>query len=188
MEISCLPPGKQSEGKWPWGNFAEKNAHYQTLRAAHRLHCGDAASFAFLHDIWTTRMKRPDAPPLRVVIDDGSHLAKHMATTLFFWFPRIQPGGILVIEDVEPLPEAASFRTGVLPQILMDLHYCGNDEHFAETACFPTIQPLLHAVHCEMHICVLERNQEPAFETLSEQDSMPPPHALDATKCLQRKL
>jgi len=188
MEISCLPPGKQSEGKWPWGNFAARNVHYQALRDARRLHCGDAADHAFLRGVWTTHMKRRGAPPLRVVVDDGSHLAQHMATTLFFWFPRIEPGGILVIEDIEPLPEAASFRTGVVPQLLLDLHYCGNDEHFAETVCFPTIQPLLHAVHCEMHICVLERNQEPAVDTLSEQDSMPPPHALDAMKCLQRKL
>ena len=62
-------------------------------------------------------MKRPDAPPLKVVVDDGSHLAEHMAASLFFWLPRIEPGGMLVIEDIQPISEANQFRTHILPQV-----------------------------------------------------------------------
>ena len=106
----------------------------------------------------------------------------HMATTLFFWFPRIAPGGILVVEDIQPIQEANAFRTHVLPQVMKDIHYCG-DPKFSDKACFPTIWPLLQSVHCEMHICVFERNQQPAVEYNKEQ-SMPPPHTFKANECL----
>ena len=43
-------------------------------------------------------MNRPDAPPLKIVVDDGAHIAEHMAQTVFFWFPRIQPRGVLIAE------------------------------------------------------------------------------------------
>lgn len=184
MEIACIEPGLRAEGKWPWGNFAAKNPRYEEFRNAKRLHCGDASDFSFLHEIWTTEMKRFDAPPLKVVVDDASHLAEHMATTLFFWFPRIEPGGVLIIEDIQPIQEANKFRTNVLPQVMKDLHYCG-DPKFRDEACFPTIWPLLQSIHCEMHICVFERNDQPAVE-YGKDLSMPPKNALDAEQCLLR--
>ena len=182
IEIACLPEGPQAEGKWPWGNFASKNPRYQEYLDTNQLHCGDGSSYEFLLETWTTKMKRSDAPPLKVVVEDASHLADHMAKSLFFWFPRIEPGGILVVEDVQPIQEANKFRTDVLPQVMKDLHYCG-DPTFLDKVCFPTIQPLLHSVHCELHICVFERNQEPAIEP-SQAESIPPPHALRAADCM----
>ncbi|CAB9522800.1 Inherit from bactNOG: O-methyltransferase [Seminavis robusta] len=185
IEIACLPVGPQNEGKWPFGNFAAANPRYQEYLDTNQLHCGDGSKFDYLQEVWTTQMRRPDAPPLKVVVEDASHLAKHMAQSLFFWFPRIAPGGILVVEDVQPINEANLFRTNTLPQVLKDLHYCGGpaDKHMKDKACFPTIWPLLHSVHCEMHICVLERNQHPAME-YSKEESVNPPHALQAGKCL----
>jgi hypothetical protein len=70
----------------------------------------------------------------------------------------------------------------VVPQVMKDVHYCG-DEQVKDTACFPTIRSLLQSVHCEMHICVFERNDKPAVE-FGETESMPPAHALDARQCL----
>ena len=130
-------------------------------------------------------MKRPDAPPLKVVVEDASHLAEHMAISLFFWFPRIEPGGILVVEDVQPIQEANKFRTHVLPQVMKDLHFCGEPDGLKDRDCFPTIWPLLQGIHCEMHICVFERNYQPSIEYGREQ-SLPPPHALHAEECLFR--
>jgi hypothetical protein len=75
LEIACIPEGPRSESKWPWGNFAKKNPNYQSLLDANRLHCGDASNFLFLQTIWMTHMKRPDAPPLKVVVEDASHLS-----------------------------------------------------------------------------------------------------------------
>lgn len=163
MEIACIAHGPRSEGKWPWDNFAIKHPQYKSWRAARRLHCGDASDYNFLVHTWKTEMKRPDAPPLKIVIDDASHLSEHMATSLFFWIPRIEPGGVMVVEDIQPTSAANKFRTHILPQAMKDLHWCGSPS-FPDTFCFPTISPFIGAIHCELHICVFVRNDKPAIE------------------------
>lgn len=182
MEISCLPAGRREDGKWPWGNFAEENANYETLLRANRLHCGDASDVEWLNKTWTEKMRRDgDAPPLKVVVDDGAHLHEHMATSVLFWFPRVAPGGLMIVEDVQPIPEANKFRTQFLPQIMADLHYCG-DPTLPDAPCFPTLMPLLRSIHCEMHVCVFERNDAPASEPNLESSKLPD-NALDLSRC-----
>lgn len=90
MELNCVP----DHGP----NQAETSKHYQEYLDTKRLHCGDASNLKFLNTIWTQEMKRPDAPPLKVVVDDGSHLSSQMAQSVFFWFPRIQPRGLMIVE------------------------------------------------------------------------------------------
>ena len=102
------------------------NLRFQELVDAERLHCGSAADVSFLKRTWTTHMRRPGAPPLMVVVDDGSHQAAHMVASVFFWFPRVAPGGVVIIEDIQPTLAANAFRSKFLPQIMHDLHYCGN--------------------------------------------------------------
>ncbi|KAL7526179.1 hypothetical protein ACHAWF_001664 [Thalassiosira exigua] len=187
MEIACLPEGSRDEGKWPWGNFAQKHDWYQKLRDADRLHCGDASSYDFLKGVWDNSMKRLDAPPLKVVIDDAAHLAEHMAMSLFFWFPRIEPGGVMVVEDIQPSGVANPFRTMIIPQVVKDMHWCGgtptetNKEIKADSLCFPQIHKLLQGVHCELHICVFVRNVEPAYEP-DKEGSITPPDAFNMEK------
>lgn len=118
IEISCIEAGPRSENKWPWGNFAEKNPRYQQYLDEDRLHCGDASDVKYLDHVWKTSMKRPDAPPLKIVVDDGAHLSAHMAQTVFFWFPKIEPRGMLIVEDIQPILDANAFRTQFLPQIM----------------------------------------------------------------------
>jgi hypothetical protein len=173
LEIACLPEGPREEGKWPWGNFAAKHKNYTWLLETNRLHCGDANNITFLDKVWTTHMKRPDAPPLTIVVDDGAHLASHMAQSVFYWFPKIQPGGLMVVEDVQPIMEANWFRTRFLPKMMSDLHFCGDPKQPNDTIYFPTIQPRLASIHCEMHICVFERNDEPAAELSLELSTIP---------------
>ena len=183
MEISCMERGPRREGKWPHDNYAALNKDlYPRLVHEDRLHCGDASRVDYLHRVWTESMNRPDAPPLRVVVDDGSHRAEHMVQTVFFWFPRIAPGGLLVMEDIQPIPVANLFRTQFLPQLLSDLHYCG-DPKLPDAPCFPTIQPLLASIHCEMHICVLERNNETVRQEPTLAQSKTPEGALDLRTC-----
>jgi len=185
MEISCLPEGPRSEGKWPknWGNFAAKNKRYESLRTAKRLHCGDASDYDFLHKVWKTEMKREDAPPLKVVVDDGAHLGDQMAATLFFWIPRIEAGGMLVMEDIQPISEANPFRTHILPQVMKDIHWCG-DPKLKDTRCFPSLQPYIFAIHCEMHICAFLRNDKPAVEPDKATSLTPKDAFSNAQKCL----
>jgi hypothetical protein len=181
MEIACIAPGPREEGKWPWPNFASVHPNYQKYRDDHRLHCGDASDLEFLNQTWINEMKRPNAPPLKMVVDDGSHLAEHMAASMFFWFPRIQPRGLFIMEDIQPTSVADKFRTQFLPQIMSDLHFCG-DPTWPDEPCFPTLQPLLASIHCEMHICIFERNDEPAIELDLVQSKMPS-NALDLKMC-----
>jgi hypothetical protein len=183
IEIACIEQGPRNEGKWPWGNFAADNPRYQQYLDEDRLHCGDGNDVDYLNSIWTDHMNRPDAPPLKIVVDDGAHLAEHMAQTIFFWFPRIEPRGLLIVEDIQPIHEANAFRTQFLPQIMKDLHYCGDPKQQPDELCFPTLFPLLASIHCEMHICVFERNDTPAKKDLSLEESTSPQNALDLTQC-----
>lgn len=183
IEIACIEQGPRNEGKWPWGNFAADNPRYQQYLDEDRLHCGDGNDVDYLNSIWTDHMNRPDAPPLKIVVDDGAHLAEHMAQTIFFWFPRIEPRGLLMVEDIQPIHEANAFRTQFLPQIMKDLHYCGDPKQQPDELCFPTLFPLLASIHCEMHICVFERNDTPAKKNLSLEESTSPQNALDLTQC-----
>lgn len=55
---------------------------------------GDQTDTTRLHDIANTY------GPFDLVIDDGSHVSDHQATTLLSLLPRVQPGGFYVIEDI----------------------------------------------------------------------------------------
>lgn len=188
MEVACSesPPIEWINEASQHGmvNEAAKHPWYQRLVDTSRLHCGDASNYEFLHNTWIHKMKRNgEGPPLKVVVDDGSHKAPHMAASLFFWFPRIEPGGILVVEDIQPIQIANQFRTHIVPQVMKDLHWCGGPQ-LKDSRCFPTIQPFLEGVHCEMHICVFVRNDKAAIEP-SRADSLTPENAFSgAQKCL----
>jgi hypothetical protein len=181
--LNNLSPPSLFSLQWPWGNFAIHNKNYQKYLDEDRLHCGDASNFVFLQNIWTTKMRRPGAPPLRIVVDDGSHLAWHMAQSVFFWFPRIEPGGLMIVEDIQPIMEANLFRTQFLPQLMSDLHFCGDPAQQFDSPCFPLLQKLLQSIHCEMHICIFERNQVPAIPDLPVANSTLPDHTFNAAGC-----
>lgn len=175
MEINCKEDGDYGI------NYAKQSPHYQQYLDDKRLHCGDASNLDFLNRIWSREMNRPNAPPLKVVVDDGSHLSRHMAQSVMFWFPRIQPRGLMIVEDIQPINLADKFRTQFLPQIMADLHFCG-DPKWLDQPCFPTLQPLLASIHCEMNICVFERNDQPAVNLPVAQSGLPA-NALDLKKC-----
>jgi hypothetical protein len=179
MDHACI------EKRWAT-NPEHLRKKYQALRDAQRLHCGDSSNFEFLHKVYQ-ELRRPGAPPLRVVVEDASHIEGHMSAALFFWFPRLEPGGLLIMEDIEPNSSKKHgghrIQTDLLPQIINDVHYCGDAVKTENPACFPTIQPLLKSVHCDLHICVFERNEMPASDP-SKEMSTPPSNALDGKQCL----
>jgi hypothetical protein len=139
IEIACIEPGPRTEGKWPWGNFAEVIPCYQQYLDENRLHCGDGNDVTLLDSVWKNEMKCPDAPPLKIVVDDGAHIAEHMAQTVFFLFPRIEPRGLLIVEDIQPIAKANAFRMQFLLQIMKDLHFCGDPAQDPDSLCFPTL-------------------------------------------------
>ena len=78
---------------------------------------------------------------------------------------------------------ANAFATQFLPQLMKDLHYCGNEEKLDEDeACFPALVGMVQSIHCEMHICVIERNEAPAKEPTLEESKLPA-NALDMKQC-----
>jgi len=178
MEISCAPD-------FSGDNYAVGNKNMDKYVNEHRLHCGDASNLDYLHTIWQTEMRRPNSPPLKVVVDDGSHDPTHMVTSMLFWFPRIEPGGLLIMEDIVPARATNLFRTQFLPQIMSDVHFCGapGEVDHATGPCFPTLQKFLKRIDCEMHICVFERNGTPAEPDFPLEKSVLPDNALDAMKC-----
>jgi len=154
------------------------------------LHCGDASNVNFLYNVWTNQLRgpRPNPPPLKVVVDDASHFPEHMLVSLLFWFPRIEPGGLFIMEDIVPARATNLFRTSVLPQLMSDLHFCGVADapdqriDFENGPCFPTIQKFLMGIDCEMHICVFERNDVPSEPEYPLSTAVLPEHAFDAMK------
>jgi len=155
------------------------------LKKKNLLHCGDASNLKYLREVWS-KMKKQGLP-LKVVVDDGSHQYSDMAQSFFFWFPRLEPGGLFIVEDIQPIDIANKFRTQFLPQIMADIHFCGGGPSRSmvdsnNDACFPQLQKFLGAVHCEMHICVFVRNNKPAAEP-SEKDELVPNGAFDLTTC-----
>lgn len=184
IELSCLNDGRDSA----LGNTAKqtRRALYLQLISTNRLHCGSAADLDFLDSVWAQQMRRANAPPLKVVVDDASHQAPHMVASVFYWFPKIEPGGYLIVEDVQPISTANAFRTQFLPQIMSDMHWCGDPNH-PEQAFFDTLWPLLKSISCEMHICIFERNDKPANLDLTRQQLTPPAWALDYNQALQTR-
>ncbi|KAL7580507.1 hypothetical protein ACA910_003636 [Epithemia clementina (nom. ined.)] len=212
IEISCLPEGPRDEGKWPaaWGNFAIASSQYQSLLDQGRLHCNDASQFEQLEQVYRD-MRTPNAAsqfqprlPLKVLVEDASHLSHHMAITILYWFPRMEPGGLMFVEDIESWTEANQFRQQFLPRLLSDLHYCGlagsggreEDESMSNKKrhqpgdqldfCFPTITPFLKSISCELHICVLERNDHPIVE-FDKAHTMPPADFWNGNLCWQQQ-
>lgn len=182
IEICCIEEGPRSEGKWPWGNFAKENKNYEDLLRNERMHCGDASDYNFLHETWSSKLRRTDAPPLKVVVDDGSYLSEHMAASLFFWIPRIEPGGMLIIEGIKPLPASNMFRTRIIPQVMKDIHWCGLPTD--SPRCFPTLQPFIAGVDCESHICVFHRNNVTSIDPDKASSTVPLNAYANAAKCL----
>jgi len=179
IELQCDQfPRRQSA---PW---------YASYEEEGRFHCGDSSHVDFLMETYEKMQSATaGAKPLKIVVEDASHMSHHQVAAIFFWFPRIEPGGIMIIEDIQPNRLSWAFRQEFWPQLLWDLHYCGDPlEAFpADAMCFPTLQPLLHSVHCEMHICVLQRNEVPARKSLSRHESTPPPNALNLQMCIDKK-
>ena len=42
-------------------------------------------------------------------------------------FPKLEPNGLLVVEDIQPLQDIhREFVRGFLRKLMMDVHYCGS--------------------------------------------------------------
>jgi len=156
-----------------------------------RIHCLDVRDYQQLKGVWESEMKPMYGYPLKVVVNEGAHRSSwQMAMALFFWFPRLEPQGLFFLEGIQ---ETTTFRKEFLPQLIRDIHWCGSppldliegseEEANEEQPCFPTIHRLLKSFHCELHICVFERNNVVVSMEYDLAESTPPPNALNASLC-----
>jgi hypothetical protein len=120
---------------------------------------------------------RSDAPPLKIVVEDASHVACHMVQSKCFWFPRIEPGEMMVVEDTRPIQNANRFRTQFLPQNMSALHCCGDPKEPRDEIAFQHSSLTFQSILGEMHICVFKRNQKRDDPSLSRKASTSLPNA-----------
>jgi len=69
---------------------------------------------------------------LDVIIDDGSHASFHQKTTFLELFPRLKPGGLFFVEDLNWQPaeyEASLPATPKMAEILFELSSTGTSKH-----------------------------------------------------------
>lgn len=181
IDVACQNLDTVSEGH---------RRKYKQMIAEGKLHCGSSDDFAFLHKTYTEQFKSNPAP-LKVVLDDGSHIPKHMVATVWFWLPRIEPGGFLILEDIEsnvtPKPIAHGIQSDFIPQLMNDVHFCGDPINPEPEPCFPSLQPLVKSVHCDLHVCLIERTEHiPSYDP-PVQDSTPPSNALNRKICFDHR-
>lgn len=103
--------------------------------------------------------------PLDIVIDDGSHLSDHVLTSFIEFFPRLNSGGIYVIEDLQTAywPDWNGKRddlndprttTGFLKTLLDGLHH----QDRMTTPVEPTeIERQICAIHLYHNIAFIEK-------------------------------
>lgn len=98
-----------------------------------------------------------------VVLDDGSHVMKHIRASLQALFPRLTEGGIYMIEDLHTsywpkwggaFGRARNFFRD-LPMLIDDMHRAYHDHHASP----PGTGSLISGIHVHDSIVVLEKDR-----------------------------
>ena len=71
-----------------------KAAHYEDTARDIHVRIGDQTDTAFLSGVLD------EFGPFDTILDDGSHKSKHMIQSFQYLFPRLQAGGVYLVEDV----------------------------------------------------------------------------------------
>ena len=105
-EVGVFSGGSLKMWRWYFGNRAkiygidisnrtmvyEQNADYGSPQ---RIFVGDQND----PNLWDRFAK--EVPSVDVFLDDGSHVGEHQIATLEAMWPRIAPGGVFLVEDIE---------------------------------------------------------------------------------------
>ena len=96
---------------------------------------------------------------LDILIDDGSHLAAHQISTFEEMFPRLNPGGVFLCEDVHSESNAfAAYVAGLADR----LHaygpgpVSGDYQHGVESAA-TNLQAMIASIHVYPYLVVIEK-------------------------------
>ena len=151
IEIACKPDRNE---KW-----VTSTPLFKKWSAAGRVHCQSVTEWDK-----TAAILESLKSPLQLVIDDGGHSPTEMGLTFLYFFPRLAPGGIFVMEDIAAAwHNKQQFVWSIVKPLMDDVQ---RDTRWPNTIKhppkLPSIAPLLRSVSCYQGLCVIERNDAPA--------------------------
>jgi len=165
-------------------DIAEKRL---TLDARVKVFRGSQDDSAFLKKICDER------GPFDIVIDDGSHVPKHVVASFHILFPTLKDRGIYVIEDVQtafwPKFGGSTMHGGETVKLTRTIIECLNHAEIAvadQSHSFPAFAKQIKTLRAFHNIIVIDKgdNSEPS----SFAYDMGNPHVAKAVRAIERQL
>ncbi len=115
-----------------------------------------------------------------IIVDDGSHINKHVITTFNILFPLLNHGGLYVIEDTQTLywpalggssecPDAPDTTMGFFKGLIHGLNHA---EFIADSYCPTYLDRNIVSIQFYHNLIFVEKNDN------SEPSNIPPDHPL----------
>jgi hypothetical protein len=158
-----------------------------TLDPRVRIYRGSQDDSAFLKRVCDER------GPFDIVIDDGSHVPKHVVASFHILFPVLKDGGMYVIEDVQtafwPNFGGSIMHGGETVRLTRTIIECLNHAEIAVVSgsqSFPPFAKQIKALRAFHNVIVIDKgdNTEPSNFAYD----MNNPHAAKAVKVIEREL
>jgi Methyltransferase domain len=152
-----------------------------------RVYRGSQNDSAFLKKVCDER------GPFDIVIDDGSHVPKHVVASFHILFPVLRDGGMYVIEDVQtafwPNHGGSIIHGGETVRLTRTIIECLNHVEIVvadRSHPFPTFAPQVKALRAFHNVLVVDKgdNSEPSNIAYD----MNNPHAARAVKVIEQEL
>jgi hypothetical protein len=131
--------------------------------------------------------------PFDIIIDDGSHVPKHVVTSFHILFPSLVDGGIYLIEDVQtafwPSSGGSLLHGGETLKLARLVLECLNHAEIAivdRSYPLPTLAKKIKAFRAFHNVIVIDKgdNSEPSSHAYDLKN----PYAIRAAKTMEREL
>ncbi len=130
-----------------------------------RIFIGDQSSEAF----WS--IFRTEVPKLNIVIDDGSHKARHQLLTMKMLYEYLVPGGVYLCEDIHGYPTNEFANEIYLLAGKLNDHrgfVKNRDDPKRRLAKEPThFQATINSIHLYPYVAVIEKPENPIKEFIA---------------------
>jgi hypothetical protein len=165
-------------------DIAEKRL---TLDARIKFFQGSQDDPAFLKSVCDAR------GPFDVIVDDGSHVPKHVVTSFHVLFPSLTEGGLYIIEDIQtafwPSFGGSLLHGGDTMKLARTIIECLNHAELGVVGgsrALPEFARLIKSFRAYHNLFVIEKgdNGEPSNFAYDPDN----PHAIEATKLIEREL
>jgi tetratricopeptide (TPR) repeat protein len=131
--------------------------------------------------------------PFDIVIDDGSHVPKHVVASFHILFPVLRDGGMYLIEDVQttfwPNFGGSTIHGGETVRLTRTIIECLNHAEIAvadRSHSFPPFAKQIKALRAFHNVIVVDKGDNTEPSTLAY--DMNNPHAAKAVKVIEHEL